>query len=463
MDFRLFSRDHTTHSQALSDEESLEDHSGLEDFQGVTLQLDENDLTSQSQTPGTPYSSSNRYAVENHAKWQEEREALLSNSNSKDGNGVPRISITPMTPPSTGASPTDEHSTVSLNSTNNGSPMYQSNYTTGGTSSNASNQYWRPQSPLLPSVEFEAKEFFAFRDSIIQNVMDEVQSLVDPSLDGSVRGTWLLTEIDHWNNEKERILLLCTKTIVIVKYDFIAMKQEEHRRVYLCIIDTIIQGELKYPERSLTPRLSGIAGGLVGVVKDCIIPSVQGTVQSVGNVVLYRNAKPSAAPMINESEAESNVKPPETDPVSTMTERPNSDGDGGITSPKTSIMSALSLENFEPRSRNVQGVRIMWNQDLPLSFTQKWNPFNKSIPWITFTSHPLLWHKGGGGGINRSFDVDSFSREFIDILSHSGGDNSPCCRVEYKPIIIETYVGLTSLFHNANGLGFYKVRGRISF
>jgi hypothetical protein len=37
------------------------------------------------------------------------------------------------------------------------------------------------------------------------------------------------------------------------------------------------------------------------------------------------------------------------------------------------------------------------------------------------------------------------------------------CRVEYKPIIIETYLGLASLFHNANSLGFYKVRGKVSF
>ena len=36
----------------------------------------------------------------------------------------------------------------------------------------------------------------------------------------------------------------------------------------------------------------------------------------------------------------------------------------------------------------------MWNQDLPLSFTQKWNPFDKSIPMLTFMYHPLFYHKG---------------------------------------------------------------------
>ena len=75
----------------------------------------------------------------------------------------------------------------------------------------------------------------------------------------------------------------------------------------------------------------------------------------------------------------------------------------------------------------------------------------------------LITFSGGGGGIHRSFDVDSFSREFVDVLSHGGGDSSPCCRIEYKAIVMETYVGLTSLLHNSNDLGFYKVRGRVSF
>lgn len=59
--------------------------------------------------------------------------------------------------------------------------------------------------------------------------------------------------VDHWDNEKERLVLLCMKTIIIVKYDFIAMKGDDHRRVHLCIVDKIIQGELKYPDKSLTP------------------------------------------------------------------------------------------------------------------------------------------------------------------------------------------------------------------
>ena len=45
--------------------------------------------------------------------------------------------------------------------------------------------------------------------------------------------------IDHWDNEKERIVLLTEKSMIIAKYDFIAMKQVEYRRIGLSIIDKI--------------------------------------------------------------------------------------------------------------------------------------------------------------------------------------------------------------------------------
>lgn len=42
----------------------------------------------------------------------------------------------------------------------------------------------------------------------------------------------------------------------------------------------------------------------------------------------------------------------------------------------------------------MRGLRTMWNQGQPLGFAKKWNPFSSDIPWNTYTSHPLLWHKG---------------------------------------------------------------------
>ena len=188
----------------ISDEESLEDHSGLEDFHSVTLQMNEDhhyDVMSpgspQHQTASTPKSEENEHeGGRSVAPQPTERTALLSLNTKKSMSleqveAVPRISITPMTPPSGSISP-DAHSTVSLNSSG-GSPLFQSQKYRGQMSMSP-NLYWRPQSPMPPKNEFEAKEFFAYRDSIVQAVLDEVQALVEPETDGAVRGTWLLTE-----------------------------------------------------------------------------------------------------------------------------------------------------------------------------------------------------------------------------------------------------------------------------
>lgn len=42
----------------------------------------------------------------------------------------------------------------------------------------------------------------------------------------------------------------------------------------------------------------------------------------------------------------------------------------------------------------MRGVRLMWNQGQPLPFLKKWNPFETSIPFSTYSSHPIFWHKG---------------------------------------------------------------------
>lgn len=112
-------------------------------------------------------------------------------SSSSAGAAAVKISITPNTPPSPSLSP-DGQSTVSLNSAG-GSPLFQSQKYRGHLSSN-SNSLWRPQSPMPPKNEMEAKDFFAYRDSVIQSVLDEIQTEIVPEIDGWVHNTYLLTE-----------------------------------------------------------------------------------------------------------------------------------------------------------------------------------------------------------------------------------------------------------------------------
>lgn len=65
-------------------------------------------------------------------------------------------------------------------------------------------------------------------------------------------GPWS-SRITLWDNEKERIVLLTSRLVMTIKYDFIAMKQLDFKKTYLDELDTIVIGELVYPPSSLVP------------------------------------------------------------------------------------------------------------------------------------------------------------------------------------------------------------------
>ncbi|XP_076365136.1 tumor protein p63-regulated gene 1-like protein isoform X4 [Tachypleus tridentatus] len=229
-----------------------------------------------------------------------------------------------------------------------------------------------PSSRLV--TEEDLRTFFAVRDGALENAAERCRPVVLENIDGELRGVWLLTEIDHWDNEKERLFFLTDHTLFSLKYDFIAQKLLEYKRYPLTQFDQVTIGELKYPEKSLMP----------------------------------------------------------------------------------------------PRNQN--GIKCLWNQGQPLPILKNWNPWSREIPWITFTSHPLVCQEGGK---KSAFDVNDFTRTFIQQIERKGtGNPEPpvtgegavkTCQVTYKPIIIENYAGLASAFHNANQFGFFKLHGRISF
>lgn len=105
--------------------------------------------------------------------------------------------------------------------------------------------------------------------------------------------------------------------------------------------------------------------------------------------------------------------------------------------------------------RHMLGTRLMWNKGRPLSLSKKWNPFAKNIPWLTYASHPLFWHKGSEMDKTK-FDVEAMHAAILSLIPEE-------CNMVTGPIIVENYCGIGALVHNKNALGFFKVRGKVSF
>ncbi|XP_063989850.1 tumor protein p63-regulated gene 1-like protein [Diachasmimorpha longicaudata] len=255
----------------------------------------------------------------------------------------------------------------------------------------------RSSAPNVASIPFrhvDVHSFFSDRNEVVERAIKECQETLLTDQTDEIVGTWLLTEISLWDTEKERIVILTKNSILTVKYDFISLKVIAFHRIPLGDVDTVACGELEYPAASVAPRLNGFADGLSSVIQ-CAIRQQWSSIAG-----------------------------------------------------RTDI-------HFEPRKRNMNGVRIMWNKGKPLSFEKKWNPFGKRIPWITFANHPLYWHKGSNEEISR-FDVDALQSALTTTLSDS-------CSFVSQPLIVENYLGLGAIIHNRNSLGFFKVRGKVSF
>lgn len=59
--------------------------------------------------------------------------------------------------------------------------------------------------------------------------------------------------IDHWDNEREKMMILCDYSLLVVRYDFIAQKRLECKRILLHMVQSVILGDIVYPEKSLMP------------------------------------------------------------------------------------------------------------------------------------------------------------------------------------------------------------------
>ncbi|XP_067453888.1 tumor protein p63-regulated gene 1 protein [Thunnus thynnus] len=102
--------------------------------------------------------------------------------------------------------------------------------------------------------KFKTKRFFVLRPGTLNQAIKDVEALVDKEVDGSVLSVWLMAEVDHWNNEKERLVLITDNSLLVLKYDFLMFNCEQIQRIPLNFVDRIAHGTFSFPKRSLLQR-----------------------------------------------------------------------------------------------------------------------------------------------------------------------------------------------------------------
>ncbi|XP_075058410.1 tumor protein p63-regulated gene 1 protein [Mixophyes fleayi] len=102
--------------------------------------------------------------------------------------------------------------------------------------------------------QYLLRKFFVARPGAFDQAVQDLTNQLLLREKESVHSAWLLVEIDHWNNEKERVVLIADSSIFICKYDFIMLCSQEIQKVPLNFIDRICRGPFTFPQKSVDKR-----------------------------------------------------------------------------------------------------------------------------------------------------------------------------------------------------------------
>uniref|UniRef100_F7FUV1 Tumor protein p63 regulated 1 n=1 Tax=Monodelphis domestica TaxID=13616 RepID=F7FUV1_MONDO len=113
------------------------------------------------------------------------------------------------------------------------------------------------ESALYPNPFLQphsTRKYFVTRPGAIETAIEDLKTHVEEKRGEVVQGFWLLTEVDHWNNEKERLVAITEDTLLICKYDFIMLSCVQLQCIPLNSICRICLGNFVFPGKSLDKR-----------------------------------------------------------------------------------------------------------------------------------------------------------------------------------------------------------------
>uniref|UniRef100_A0A8C6TSZ7 Tumor protein p63 regulated 1 n=1 Tax=Neogobius melanostomus TaxID=47308 RepID=A0A8C6TSZ7_9GOBI len=101
---------------------------------------------------------------------------------------------------------------------------------------------------------FKMKRYLVLRPGTLNQAFADITKLVDNPTDGNILGVWLLAEVDHWNNEKERLVIVTEQSLLVFKYDFLMFNCEQLQRIPLHFVDRIAHGNFSFPKHTVLKR-----------------------------------------------------------------------------------------------------------------------------------------------------------------------------------------------------------------
>ncbi|XP_067881644.1 tumor protein p63-regulated gene 1 protein-like [Heterodontus francisci] len=112
---------------------------------------------------------------------------------------------------------------------------------------------YTPSHVAQPGDPGPRDDYFVLRPGTIEEAVKDVRSKLAGE-QGQFNSCWILTEVDHWNRESERLLIIAERSLLVCQYDFIGLYCNQILCVPLHYIDTITLGPFTFPERSFSRR-----------------------------------------------------------------------------------------------------------------------------------------------------------------------------------------------------------------
>lgn len=105
-------------------------------------------------------------------------------------------------------------------------------------------------SPCQRTTPYGASKLMAYKEGAIENALEICKKSLFTPEEGDVIGTWLLVDIDLWDFEREKLVILTTNSMLVVRFDFINSAVKYFKHIPLKNIQSVDIGDFVYPSYS---------------------------------------------------------------------------------------------------------------------------------------------------------------------------------------------------------------------